>query len=84
MALFDTRSSYLYNQATLVPHPDGDWLVIPKQYGDRFAFVALDPDGQELGEYPNVYDSPEGAIAVGKSFVAYTMARLKAGEWRLK
>lgn len=84
MSLFDARSQYLYNRATLVPHPDGDWLVIPRQYGDRFAFSAFDPDGQELGEYPNVYQTVEGAISVGRQFVAYTMARLKAGEWRLK
>jgi len=31
----------------------------------RCAIAALDPAGQELGEYLNVYDSPEGAIAVG-------------------
>jgi hypothetical protein len=83
MSLFDSRSTYLYNHATLVPHPDGNWLVIPVQRGNYFAFGAFDPDGQELGDYPNVYQSMEGAIAVGKQFVAYTMARLKAGEWRV-
>ncbi|MGA7933906.1 MAG: hypothetical protein WCA35_10200 [Kovacikia sp.] len=71
----------LYSQATTTE--DGTWLIVPTQEGERYRFVAFDPDGQDWSDScfrRYTYATVASALEVGKRYVVLVMAQISADE----